>query len=116
MSSSTTLTVRLRPKLKNELGKLAKRARRTKSFLAARKIASQTGIGSSLKFCWVAAAKADVYPRWGPTMEWDTAAAQIILEEAGGQVLEFESREPMRYNKENLRNPSFLALGKLING
>ena len=44
-------------------------------------------------------------------MEWDTAAAQIILEEAGGAVLDFESREPLRYNKENLLNPNFIALG-----
>jgi 3'(2'), 5'-bisphosphate nucleotidase len=66
-------------------------------------------IGSSLKFCMVAEGKADVYPRLGPTMEWDTAAGQIIVEEAGGQVVEFETREPLRYNKQNLLNPFFLA-------
>ncbi|MBX2814922.1 MAG: 3'(2'),5'-bisphosphate nucleotidase CysQ [Saprospiraceae bacterium] len=67
--------------------------------------------GSSLKFTELAQGMADFYPRIGPTMEWDTAAAQIILEEAGGAVLDFESREPLRYNKENLLNPNFIALG-----
>ncbi len=66
--------------------------------------------GSSLKFCMVAEGKAEVYPRLGPTMEWDTAAGQIIVEEAGGQVLEFETRTPMLYNKGNLLNPFFLAV------
>ena len=66
--------------------------------------------GSSLKFCMVAEGKAEVYPRLGPTMEWDTAAGQIIVEEAGGQVVEFETRTPMLYNKENLLNPFFLAV------
>jgi len=65
---------------------------------------------SSLKFCMIAEGKADVYPRLGPTMEWDTAAGQIIVEEAGGQVIEFEARTPMLYNKENLLNPFFLAI------
>lgn len=65
--------------------------------------------GSSLKFCMVAEGGADVYPRLGPTMEWDTAAGQIIVEEAGGKVVEFETGRPLRYNKENLLNPFFLA-------
>ncbi len=66
--------------------------------------------GSSLKFCMVAEGKAEVYPRLGPTMEWDTAAGQIIVEEAGGRVVEFKTRTPMLYNKENLLNPFFLAV------
>jgi 3'(2'), 5'-bisphosphate nucleotidase len=66
--------------------------------------------GSSLKFCMIAEGKADVYPRLGPTMEWDTAAGQIIVEEAGGQVITFKTRTPMLYNKENLLNPSFLCI------
>ena len=67
-------------------------------------------IGSSLKFCMVAEGQADVYPRLGPTMEWDTAAGQIIAEEAGGQVMEYETRKPLQYNKENLLNPFFLVI------
>jgi 3'(2'), 5'-bisphosphate nucleotidase len=67
--------------------------------------------GSSLKFCLVAEGRADVYPRLGPTMEWDTAAGQIIVEEAGGSVQWKDASEPLKYNKENLLNPWFLAYG-----
>ncbi|NND06751.1 MAG: 3'(2'),5'-bisphosphate nucleotidase CysQ [Saprospiraceae bacterium] len=69
--------------------------------------------GSSLKFLEIARGHAHIYPRLGPTMEWDTAAAQIILEESGGQVVEFASGQPLGYNKESLLNPDFLALGAL---
>lgn len=65
--------------------------------------------GSSLKFMLLASGQAEVYPRMGPTMEWDTGAAQIILEEAGGQILHHESMQPLTYNKEDLLNPYFLA-------
>lgn len=71
-----------------------------------------TNRGSSLKFMMLAEGKAHLYPRLGRTMEWDTAAGQAILEEAGGQVLEFYSRRPLTYNKESLVNPPFLATGK----
>ena len=67
--------------------------------------------GSALKFTVIAMGEADIYPRLGPTMEWDTAAAQIILESAGGKVLDFETRMPLRYNKPNLLNPNFIACG-----
>jgi 3'(2'), 5'-bisphosphate nucleotidase len=70
--------------------------------------------GSSLKFLLLANNLADLYPRLAPTMEWDTAAAQIVLEEAGGMVVDFESKLPMTYNKENLLNPYFLATGKIV--
>ncbi len=69
--------------------------------------------GSSLKFTILAEAAAEVYPRLAPTMEWDTGAAQIILEEAGGRVLDATTREPLRYNKEDLLNPHFIAFGNL---
>lgn len=65
--------------------------------------------GSSLKFCLIAEGKADVYPRFGPTMEWDTAAGQAIVEQAGGRVLRAGSQEPLSYNKENLLNPDFIV-------
>ncbi|MDD3650839.1 3'(2'),5'-bisphosphate nucleotidase CysQ [Immundisolibacter sp.] len=67
-------------------------------------------IGSSLKICLVAAGEADFYPRHGPTCEWDTAAAQCVLEQAGGQLTDFDLR-PLKYNKESLLNPPFLAFG-----
>jgi 3'(2'), 5'-bisphosphate nucleotidase len=65
--------------------------------------------GSSLKLCLVAEGRADVYPRLGPTMEWDTAAGQIIVEQANGCVLDTDNDEPLTYNKENLLNPWFIV-------
>ena len=68
-------------------------------------------LGSSLKFCLVAAGEADVYPRLGPTWEWDTAAGQAVVESAGGQVVGVDGR-PLRYNtRADARNPWFLAFG-----
>jgi 3'(2'), 5'-bisphosphate nucleotidase len=68
-------------------------------------------MGSSLKLCLVAEGAADVYPRLGPTMEWDTAAAHAVVAAAGGDVLDLEGR-PLRYNKEDLLNPHFIVLGR----
>jgi 3'(2'), 5'-bisphosphate nucleotidase len=65
--------------------------------------------GSSLKLCLVAEGRADIYPRLGPTMEWDTAAGQVIVEQAQGSVLNYDMDEPLRYNKKNLLNPWFIA-------
>ncbi|MDO1529124.1 3'(2'),5'-bisphosphate nucleotidase CysQ [Fulvimonas sp. R45] len=68
-------------------------------------------LGSSLKFCLLARGGADVYLRRGPTSEWDTAAAQCVLEQAGGAVLDLHGR-PLRYNRgESLLNPEFIAVG-----
>lgn len=68
-------------------------------------------MGSSLKFCLVAEGKADLYPRLGPTSEWDTAAAQAVVEQAGGLVTDL-ALEPLRYNtKDSLLNPHFLVFG-----
>jgi len=68
-------------------------------------------MGSSLKICLVADGQADVYPRLGPTSEWDTAAAQAILESAGGGMMDLAG-QPLRYNtKDDLLNPHFLAFG-----
>lgn len=66
-------------------------------------------IGSSLKICLVAEGTADVYPRLGPTMEWDTAAGQAVAVHAGRRVLRHDSGEPLAYNKENLLNPFFIV-------
>ncbi len=71
--------------------------------------------GSSLKFLILAEGKAHLYPRLAPTMEWDTGAAQIILEEAGGKVINHETKSALLYNKENLRNPFFIGYGRLKN-
>jgi 3'(2'), 5'-bisphosphate nucleotidase len=67
-------------------------------------------VGSSLKLCLVAEGSADVYPRLGPTCEWDTAAGQCVLEQAGGQVLKLDG-EPLEYNREDTLNPNFVGFG-----
>ena len=68
-----------------------------------------TGIGSSLKFCLIAEGKADLYARFGPTSEWDTAAGQALLEAAGGHVTRLDGHR-LRYNcRESLLNGDFLA-------
>lgn len=65
--------------------------------------------GSSLKICLVAEGRADIYPRLGPTMEWDTAAGQAIVEFSGAQLTEYKTRKPLIYNKEDLLNPWFVV-------
>ena len=68
-------------------------------------------MGSSLKFCVVAEGAADVYPRLGPTSEWDTAAAQAVVEQAGGRVVTLDGK-PMKYNaKADILNPHFVVIG-----
>ena len=66
-------------------------------------------VGSSLKLCMVAEGKADAYPRYAPTMEWDTGAGDVICRIAGFKVLQYNSDKPMEYNKEDLLNPWFLV-------
>jgi len=69
--------------------------------------------GSSLKFCLIAEGAADVYPRLGPTSEWDTAAAQAVVEQAGGTVLELDGK-PLSYNRQSdILNPHFLVAGPM---
>ena len=68
-------------------------------------------MGSSLKFCVVAEGRADIYPRLGPTSEWDTGAAQAVVEQAGGQVLQLDGK-PLSYNeKPEILNPFFIVVG-----
>lgn len=72
--------------------------------------------GNSLAFCLVAEGEADLYPRLETTMEWDTAAGQLIVEEAGGMIVEASSNRPLRYNKVDLRNPHFIVFGRGCHG
>lgn len=74
------------------------------------KVEETIAVGSSLKFCMIAEGSADLYYRHGPTMEWDTAAGQAVVEAAGGSVLLPDGKR-FRYNKENLLNSSFYCLG-----
>ncbi len=71
--------------------------------------------GSALKFIDLTLGKADFYPRLAPTMEWDIAAGQAIYESVGGEVLDFTNFEPLKYNKEDLYNPFFIAKNKELN-
>lgn len=66
-------------------------------------------IGSSLKLCMIAEGKADIYPRLGPTMEWDIAASHAIAEFAGCRIFQFSDQKKLMYNKKELRNPGFIV-------
>jgi 3'(2'), 5'-bisphosphate nucleotidase len=79
-------------------------------FLAKYKVADRVTAGSSLKFCLVASGRADLYPRYGRTMEWDTAAGHAVLLAAGGQVYTLDD-EPLDYGKPGFENPHFYAQG-----
>jgi 3'(2'), 5'-bisphosphate nucleotidase len=85
---------------------------KTEEYLAAYRVAELVSAGSSLKFCLVAAGEADLYPRHGRTMEWDTAAGQAVLEAAGGSVKTLDGA-PLMYGKveQGFANPYFVARG-----
>lgn len=68
-----------------------------------------TSAGSSLKFCLVATGEADLYPRLGRTMEWDTAAGDAVLRGAGGHVVRFDDQKTLTYGKAGFENPFFIA-------
>jgi 3'(2'), 5'-bisphosphate nucleotidase len=79
-------------------------------FLRPRLVAANVNAGSSLKFCLVAAGEADLYPRFGRTMEWDTAAGDAVLRAAGGRVTDLDGRD-LQYGKPGFANPHFVATG-----
>ena len=81
------------------------------AFLADQPVARIRQAGSSLKLCLLAAGEADLYPRFGRTMEWDIAAGQAVLEAAGGRVEDLQG-QPLRYGKPGFENPDFLAWGQ----
>lgn len=85
----------------------------TKAFIEVLDAPNLVSKGSSLKFLLLATGQAQLYPRVAPTMEWDTAAAQIVLEEAGGKVLQYNTMDTVIYNKENMLNPYFVAYGNV---
>ena len=76
-----------------------------------RRVASSAYAGSSLKFCLVAAGEADLYPRLGRTMEWDTAAGHAVLAAAGGRVTRLDDGAELKYGKPQFANPHFIAMG-----
>jgi 3'(2'), 5'-bisphosphate nucleotidase len=81
----------------------------TDDYIAHYAVKDMTSAGSSLKFCLVATGEADLYPRLGRTMEWDTAAGDAVLRGAGGQVVRFDTHEPLGYGKAGWDNPFFIA-------
>lgn len=83
----------------------------TDAYIARYAVADFRSAGSSLKFCLVAAGAADLYPRLGRTMEWDTAAGHAVLAAAGGDVVCFDNHAPLRYGKPGRENPWFIAHG-----
>ena len=82
------------------------------AFLARRRVARQVAAGSSLKLCLLAAGEADLYPRFGRTMEWDIAAGHAVLAAAGGRITTLDGA-PLRYGKPGFENPDFVAAGLL---
>lgn len=85
------------------------RDKATDDYIARYDVRDMTSAGSSLKFCLVATGEADLYPRLGRTMEWDTAAGHAVLLGAGGAVVRFDDLTPLAYGKEGFANPFFIA-------
>jgi 3'(2'), 5'-bisphosphate nucleotidase len=81
----------------------------TDAYISGYAVADMKSAGSSLKFCLVATGEADIYPRLGRTMEWDTAAGHAVLSGAGGQVVRFDDHSPLTYGKPEYENPFFIA-------
>ncbi len=81
----------------------------TDDYIARYAVRDMTSAGSSLKFCLVASGEADLYPRLGRTMEWDTAAGDAVLRGAGGRVVRFDDLTPLAYGKPGFENPFFIA-------
>ncbi|MFT4014285.1 MAG: 3'(2'),5'-bisphosphate nucleotidase CysQ [Paracoccus sp. (in: a-proteobacteria)] len=81
----------------------------TDEYIARYGVRDMTSAGSSLKFCLVATGEADLYPRLGRTMEWDTAAGDAVLRAAGGEVVRFDDHTPLSYGKPGFENPFFIA-------
>lgn len=82
---------------------------KTEKFCKKNGITKVVKSGSAIKLCKVAEGEIDVYPRFNPTMEWDMAAAHVILNEAGCELFVMETGKPLRYNREDLRNPSLFV-------
>ena len=83
----------------------------TDAYIARYRVADLVSAGSSLKFCLLAGGEADLYPRFGPTMEWDTAAGDAVLRGAGGQIVTLPGYAPFVYGKAGFRNGGFVAFG-----
>lgn len=87
----------------------------TDDYISKYAVKDMTSAGSSLKFCLVASGEADLYPRVGRTMEWDTAAGHAVLLGAGGMVVRFDDHSPLVYGKDGYENPFFIACSPVVN-
>jgi 3'(2'), 5'-bisphosphate nucleotidase len=110
-------TIKARPAPSEGMVAVASRSHRdhkTEEILAAYPVARIVSAGSSLKFCMIAAGEADIYPRHGRTMEWDTAAGHAVLAAAGGRVTLLDGQTPLTYGKasDGFANPHFVAWGR----
>ncbi len=112
-SAETTISARMPPQ--EGLTVVASRSHGDREalakYLSDRRVAAERQAGSSLKFCLLAEGSADLYPRFGRTMEWDTAAGEAVLRAAGGAV-ETLGGQPLFYGKPGLENPGFVAFGR----
>ena len=86
----------------------------TDDYIGRYAVKDMTSAGSSLKFCLVATGEADLYPRLGRTLEWDTAAGHAVLAGAGGKVVRFEGHAPLEYGKPGFANPFFIAASPTV--
>lgn len=86
----------------------------TEDYINKYNVKDSKSAGSSLKFCLVATGEADIYPRVGRTMEWDTAAGHAVLLGAGGQVVRFDDHTPLVYGKDDYANPFFIAFAPTV--
>ena len=110
---SNVITISERKKLNViAVASASHRDKETNKWLDLNKIERTMSIGSSLKFCLLATGEADVYPRFAPTMEWDTAAGDAILRAAGGLVTNTAYTKEFKYGKKGFRNGGFIAWGK----
>ncbi|GGB49972.1 3'(2'),5'-bisphosphate nucleotidase CysQ [Roseibium aquae] len=114
--------IRVRAVPENEICALVSRSHgsaETEALIAGLNVSKRVSVGSSLKLCWVAAGRADIYPRLTPTMQWDIAAGHAIVRAAGGCLLELPSRACLAYRmpanatKRDLTNPGFVALSHI---
>jgi 3'(2'), 5'-bisphosphate nucleotidase len=94
-------------------GSFANHNAATDAYLAGFTVARRMALGSSLKFCLIAEGSADLYPRFGPTMEWDTAAGDAIVRASGGMVYGLDGK-PLLYRKSDFYNPGFIASGAWV--
>ncbi|MCG8306711.1 MAG: 3'(2'),5'-bisphosphate nucleotidase CysQ [Cytophagales bacterium] len=107
----TVLKVNRKEKNRIAVGSRSHASEEEAQLLKSYGVTKTIAVGSSLKFCMVAEGKADIYYRHGPTMEWDTAAGQAVVEAAGGTVNDYKNNKRFQYNKEKLLNNSFIVKG-----